>query len=210
MDDPQPENQELFEQIQQGNTQRGLNELEISNEEEDDSGKESDSSSGEEEEDEEDYDGDSDGSSNESDEGDTENADAGDTENADADGEFEHYVPVSLGNKLQRQHGVPQDWTRCTEIPGTGESVHILCPNNFVFTKKEESFKKGDSFHGWKLRCQESRRGKRSCNVTWLVHCHPEEIATRGEHQPLYYKDDEVPTAEAHDHLPDIENVVKR
>ena len=193
--EPEPQNQDLFEQIQEGikrgNTGRDLDEEDAN------SGQEDEDSSGQEDED--DYEGDTDGASSES-----------GSEAEPEQEEFENYVPVSLGKKLQRQHGVPQDWKRCTEIPGTGESIHILCPNNYVFTKKEESFKKGDKFHGWKLRCQESRRGIKSCPVTWLVRTHPEEVVTRGELQPLYYKDDEVPKPDAHTHLPDMENMIKR
>ena len=88
--------------------------------------------------------------------------------------------------------------------------MHDLCPGNFVFTKHEPTLKRGNNHYGYLLRCQEARRGEKPCRATWKVHTHPEDPVQRGDVQPLYYTLENFPPPEAHNHLPDMGNVVKR
>ena len=127
----------------------------------------------------------------------------------DGAGRFHEYVPVSF-EKRRRDEAIPKNWTQCTEVPGTGNSIHIMDPNNYVYVKKEAGIKRGKNHCGMIYRCQENRRGDRSCPAQWTVPFHPNEVYERGVHKEVLYTPDNIPSPANHNHEPDVNNTFKR
>ena len=177
---------------------------------EDDSDEDEDEDTNEDQSEDEDQPGDDDQGAASSQDSDDQEGDY--VEYEDREGRFEHYVPVTVRQAIGRDFGIPETWRRARDIPGTGNSCHILCPENYVFTKKEPTMRRGGQAYAYNMRCQETRRGEEACPCPgWTLYTHPEDPVRRGELQPLYYDVNEPPPTHLdHNHQPDLADIIKR
>ena len=121
---------------------------------------------------------------------------------------FQHYQPVTVVQRY-RDFGVPEGWQSPTLIPGTGDTIHVMSPDNYVFTKHDPTDKDPVTGEHTAImyRCQERRRGGHRCPATWKLKTHPNYPVKKGEWNELYY--DCLPKG-SHTHDPDLGNAAKR